>query len=103
MLMHSVAHRVKLPKTFLAVNLSDAFTFQEKQHHSDNDNDVLEMKSPGQESVDPVGPASSDTLKPVVETEQAPTPVPVDAIPEMPMPQSDPPKPDAGGDGDSGN
>ncbi|KAK4180826.1 putative cortical actin cytoskeleton protein asp1 [Triangularia setosa] len=28
-------HQVKLPKTFLAVNLSDAFTFQEKQHNSD--------------------------------------------------------------------
>ncbi|CAP67369.1 uncharacterized protein PODANS_1_23720 [Podospora anserina S mat+] len=28
-------HQVKLPKTFLAVNLSDAFTFQEKQHNGD--------------------------------------------------------------------
>ncbi|RYP73486.1 hypothetical protein DL769_004200 [Monosporascus sp. CRB-8-3] len=27
-------HQVKLPKTFLAVNLSDAFTFQEKEHHN---------------------------------------------------------------------
>lgn len=35
-----------MPKTFLAVNLSDAFNFQEKekQHQTDNDNDVLEMK-----------------------------------------------------------
>jgi hypothetical protein len=34
--------RVKLPKTFLAVNLSYAFTFQEKQHQTDNEG--LEMK-----------------------------------------------------------
>ncbi|KAL2024595.1 hypothetical protein VTK56DRAFT_7638 [Thermocarpiscus australiensis] len=36
-------HQVKLPKTFLAVNLSDAFTFQEKQQHSDSEG--LEMKT----------------------------------------------------------
>ncbi|KAH7031212.1 histidine phosphatase superfamily-domain-containing protein [Microdochium trichocladiopsis] len=31
-------HQVKLPKSFVAVNLSDAFTFQEKeQHHSDTE------------------------------------------------------------------
>jgi hypothetical protein len=34
--------RVKLPKTFLAVNLSDAFSFQEQQNCSDNEG--LEMK-----------------------------------------------------------
>lgn len=34
--------RVKLPKSFLAINLSDAFTFQEAQN---GDNDVLEMKA----------------------------------------------------------
>lgn len=33
---------MKLPKTFLAVNLSDAFSFQEKQNQ--NDNEGLEMK-----------------------------------------------------------
>lgn len=33
--------RVKLPKTFVAVNLSDAFSFQEKEKSQD---DVLEMK-----------------------------------------------------------
>ncbi|KAI1133598.1 hypothetical protein F5Y10DRAFT_228151 [Nemania abortiva] len=49
-------HQVKLPKTFLAVNLSDAFTFQEKErqnseadvferdHHEDDEHDGLEMK-----------------------------------------------------------
>ncbi|KAL2148543.1 hypothetical protein VTH82DRAFT_2097 [Thermothelomyces myriococcoides] len=30
-------HQVKLPKTFLAVNLSDAFTFQEQQQQSENE------------------------------------------------------------------
>ncbi|KAK4238228.1 histidine phosphatase superfamily-domain-containing protein [Achaetomium macrosporum] len=35
-------HQVKLPKTFLAVNLSDAFTFQEKQQQSEGES--LEMK-----------------------------------------------------------
>lgn len=37
------ASRVKLPKTFLAVNLSDAFTFQEKERRN-SEADVLEMK-----------------------------------------------------------
>ncbi|KAJ8126185.1 hypothetical protein O1611_g7453 [Lasiodiplodia mahajangana] len=48
-------HQVKLPKTFLAVNLSDAFTFQEKERqnseadvfekdHPDDEHEGLEMK-----------------------------------------------------------
>ncbi|KAI1347532.1 histidine phosphatase superfamily-domain-containing protein [Xylaria sp. FL0043] len=49
-------HQVKLPKTFLAVNLSDAFTFQEKErqnseadvcdrdHHDDDEHEGLEMR-----------------------------------------------------------
>ncbi|CAK7265829.1 inositol hexakisphosphate and diphosphoinositol-pentakisphosphate kinase [Sporothrix epigloea] len=40
-------HQVKLPKSFLAVNLSDAFTFQEKQAGDvdlQDSKDVLEMK-----------------------------------------------------------
>lgn len=36
--------RVKLPKTFLAVNLSDAFTFEEQERLA-NDHDMLEMKA----------------------------------------------------------
>ena len=35
--------RVKLPKTFLAVNLSDAFTFEDQDKQA-SDTDVLEMK-----------------------------------------------------------
>lgn len=35
LLTRACPFRVKLPKTFLAVNLSDAFTFQEKQHNGD--------------------------------------------------------------------
>jgi hypothetical protein len=37
--------RVKLPKTFLAVNLSDAFTFEEQERHASDDNEGLEMKA----------------------------------------------------------
>ncbi|KAM4056973.1 histidine phosphatase superfamily (branch 2) domain-containing protein [Hirsutella rhossiliensis] len=37
-------NQVKLPKTFLAVNLSDAFTFEEQERLA-NDNDMLEMKA----------------------------------------------------------
>ncbi|KAI0399387.1 hypothetical protein F4802DRAFT_40732 [Xylaria palmicola] len=53
-------HQVKLPKTFLAVNLSDAFTFQEKERqspeadadscekgHQDDEHEGLEMKRSG--------------------------------------------------------
>lgn len=36
--------RVKLPKTFLAVNLSDAFTFQEKSQSDGGDK--LDVKTP---------------------------------------------------------
>ncbi|ORY62973.1 histidine phosphatase superfamily-domain-containing protein [Pseudomassariella vexata] len=36
-------HQVKLPKTFLAVNLSEAFSFQEKERHN-SEVDALEMK-----------------------------------------------------------
>ncbi|KAF4997391.1 hypothetical protein FGRMN_3882 [Fusarium graminum] len=37
-------NQVKLPKTFLAVNLSDAFTFEDLERHG-SDSDVLEMKA----------------------------------------------------------
>ncbi|POR36311.1 Inositol hexakisphosphate and diphosphoinositol-pentakisphosphate kinase [Tolypocladium paradoxum] len=37
-------NQVKLPKTFLAVNLSDAFTFEEQERLA-NDHDMLEMKA----------------------------------------------------------
>ena len=87
--MHS-ARRVKLPKTFLAVNLSDAFSFQEKQHH--NDNDVLEMKPAEREhehehddqatplAIPPSGslkPAEHEEVPPVV-TSSSETPVPIE-------------------------
>ena len=36
--------RVKLPKTFLAVNLSDAFSFEENDKLA-SDSEVLEMKA----------------------------------------------------------
>lgn len=50
---------MKLPKTFLAVNLSDAFTFQEKPHLSDSEG--LEMRPAEQEQVPPesIDPAAT--------------------------------------------
>ncbi|KAL2136752.1 hypothetical protein VTI74DRAFT_1793 [Chaetomium olivicolor] len=51
-------HQVKLPKTFLAVNLSDAFTFQEK-HHSESE--ALEMKGSEHEQSGPSDPAPLET------------------------------------------
>lgn len=45
--------RVKLPKTFLAVNLSDAFSFQEKERHS-SEGDILEMKNVERKIATPV-------------------------------------------------
>lgn len=41
--MAKMVPRVKLPKTFLAVNLSDAFTFEEQERLA-TENDLLEMK-----------------------------------------------------------
>ncbi|CAM1511466.1 Fc.00g089790.m01.CDS01 [Cosmosporella sp. VM-42] len=38
-------NQVKLPKTFLAVNLSDAFTFEQQEGQGSSDNDMLEMKA----------------------------------------------------------
>lgn len=37
-------YRVKLPKTFLAVNLSDAFTFEEQERLASDNEAGLEMK-----------------------------------------------------------
>ena len=78
---------VKLPKTFLAVNLSDAFSFQEKQNsesqettqngtesqeaeaepQNGTDSDGLEMKRPGR------GGAPSSTEPPVPKPNQPET------------------------------
>ena len=81
-----------MPKTFLAVNLSDAFTFQEKQQQ--NDNEALEMKpiahgelagplQPG-EPVEAVtdsatGEEVSDTPTPAEATVEAPVDTPTTA------------------------
>lgn len=46
-------HTVKLPKSFVAVNLSDAFSWPEKQQFDDDQDevpdagDILEMRAPG--------------------------------------------------------
>lgn len=69
-----------MPKTFLAVNLSDAFTFQEKQHPSEGD--ALEMRPTEHEQKQEHEQAQQHA-------EIAPAPGPT---------TSDPPKPDVGGD-----
>lgn len=68
--------RVKLPKTFLAINLSEAFTFQEKERHSseadtldqtatpDPSGEVLEMKRTGGHSSGPKQSTSTDAFAP---------------------------------------
>ncbi|KAI0152461.1 histidine phosphatase superfamily-domain-containing protein [Hypoxylon sp. NC0597] len=84
-------HQVKLPKTFLAVNLSDAFTFQEKERqnseadclekdNASNEADGLEMKVIGSSrhqsaQVD----RGDDTTAPTVIDEQS-LPPPVAAL-----------------------
>ncbi|KAI1856223.1 hypothetical protein JX265_011735 [Neoarthrinium moseri] len=73
-------HQVKLPKSFLAINLSDAFSFQEKERQN-SEGDVLEMKNvehaasyvpPSHEpvvsgavagSIDPTAPTAADPEK----------------------------------------
>jgi hypothetical protein len=64
--------RVKLPKTFLAVNLSDAFSWEEQERNA-SDNDVLEMKSKPPKDLLSGGDS-------VVDTEVKAAPEPDDAI-----------------------
>lgn len=59
--------RVKLPKTFLAVNLSEAFSFEEQERMA-YEPDVLEKKTLSS------GGMLSDGVDPM-ETEDSPTPV----------------------------
>lgn len=49
------AHRVKLPKTFLAINLSDAFTFEEHDKQGSDQEGGLEMKSVIPQNMAPAG------------------------------------------------
>lgn len=56
----TLGYRVKLPKTFLAVNLSEAFTFEEQDKQA-NDNDVLEMKAtPSKDLLTSAAPLRAD-------------------------------------------
>ncbi|KAM0239312.1 hypothetical protein ACHAPO_003283 [Fusarium lateritium] len=66
-------NQVKLPKTFLAVNLSDAFTFEDLERQG-SDSDVLEMKaapsrgltdqpkSPGQEGSEDLATGAGEVM-----------------------------------------
>ncbi|KAL1838318.1 hypothetical protein VTJ49DRAFT_2808 [Mycothermus thermophilus] len=53
-------HQVKLPKTFLAVNLSDAFTFQEKQHQAETEGEEKATDDKDGEEPAPAPPADAD-------------------------------------------
>ena len=65
-------NRVKLPKTFLAVNLSDAFTFQEKQHHDDNNGEQgEERKQEGGEQEAPRDAAGAALQMPATQPTEA--------------------------------
>lgn len=107
--------RVKLPKTFLAVNLSDAFSFQEKQHQSEAEG--LEMKPAEQEehhepaqSDEPIAAdadstaaeTTADTPTPTpkdmaLTAEDTPTPTPKDMVATTETnPPAPPPKTDEG-------
>ncbi|KAI1650674.1 histidine phosphatase superfamily-domain-containing protein [Daldinia loculata] len=86
-------HQVKLPKTFLAVNLSDAFTFQEKErqnsdadclekdpggNETETETEGLEMKALGSSRSSPtkVDPRGDDTEVSTINDEQQPSPPP---------------------------
>ncbi|KAK8051267.1 histidine acid phosphatase [Apiospora rasikravindrae] len=78
-------HQVKLPKSFLAVNLSDAFTFQEKERQN-SEGDVLEMKSVEHS----VAPESSEG-EPLPESALPSPPAAVDPMVTQPQPASEGP------------
>lgn len=88
-----MTNRVKLPKTFLAVNLSDAFTFQEKErqnsdadclekdpggNETETETEGLEMKALGSSRSSPtkVDPRGDDTEVSTINDEQQPSPPP---------------------------
>ncbi|KAI2624144.1 histidine phosphatase superfamily-domain-containing protein [Hypoxylon sp. NC1633] len=81
-------HQVKLPKMFLAVNLSDAFTFQEKERQN-SEGDCLEKDTAGNKDDDGLEMKNIDTSHPSSttidhsdDTIEAATP----AIDEQPLP-----------------
>ncbi|CAH0015409.1 unnamed protein product [Clonostachys rhizophaga] len=67
-------NQVKLPKTFLAVNLSDAFTFEDQERQA-SDTDVLEMRMPS-----PRQPASDPKASENAVIDEPNTDVPVETL-----------------------
>ncbi|KAK3996142.1 histidine phosphatase superfamily-domain-containing protein [Cladorrhinum sp. PSN332] len=73
-------HQVKLPKTFLAVNLSDAFTFQEKQQNNsdeekENNNGGNTTAKNGEGAADESSPQPAEQQEQTITTDgQAATP-----------------------------
>ncbi|KAK9417750.1 putative Inositol hexakisphosphate and diphosphoinositol-pentakisphosphate kinase [Seiridium unicorne] len=64
-------HQVKLPKTFLAVNLSDAFKFQEKERQN-SEADILEMKTVEHATTSPKMAPVNDDPPPASEAPEDP-------------------------------
>ncbi|KAI5868448.1 histidine phosphatase superfamily-domain-containing protein [Durotheca rogersii] len=79
-------HQVKLPKTFLAVNLSDAFTFQEKERQNSeadclekdsvsNETGGVEMKNDQLEISSPSKPDHRDHTEETIDEKSLPPPI----------------------------
>lgn len=85
-----------MPKSFLAVNLSDAFTFQEKERQN-SEGDVLEMKTvehtvataSGESEPVPADDPMATQPQPVAEgaTPAASTTLAVDSVPGQAVPE----------------
>ncbi|KAL2266888.1 hypothetical protein VTJ83DRAFT_4165 [Remersonia thermophila] len=73
-------HQVKLPKTFLAINLSDAFTFQEKQHQAEAEGEEKATDEKDGEEPTPTPAADADAAgDPAIPTKSDdPAPGPAD-------------------------
>ncbi|KAL7781327.1 histidine phosphatase superfamily domain-containing protein [Trichoderma afarasin] len=67
-------NQVKLPKTFLAINLSDAFTFEELERHGSDQEGGLEMKSTHVRDKAPADAGNEESSCAVVDDEAAPIP-----------------------------
>ncbi|OTB08201.1 hypothetical protein M426DRAFT_8007 [Hypoxylon sp. CI-4A] len=90
-------HQVKLPKTFLAVNLSDAFTFQEKERQNSeadclekdaasNEDDGLEMKTRASSHPSSTKVDHSDATQATATIDEQLLPPPVATLNTAPVP-----------------
>ncbi|UKZ73853.1 hypothetical protein TrVFT333_001506 [Trichoderma virens FT-333] len=69
-------NQVKLPKTFLAINLSDAFTFEELERQGSDQEGGLEMKSTHVRDMSSADAGNGESSCAVIDDEAAPIPDP---------------------------